>query len=157
MSLKDAERTLARATTTTEITVRFAETDAMGVVHHAAYIIWLEMGRVAWLQAVGVPYTAVVAAGHHFAVTGVHANYRASCQFGDGVRIVTRLQLLRSRQIVFGYELFHASTSALLVTATSEHICVDLAGRMAKLPATLFNELQRGVVQLAAENSAVEG
>lgn len=143
------ETILAAATVTTSVDVRFAETDAMGVVHHAAYIVWLEMGRVAWLTAVGVPYTAVVAAGHHFAVTGIQTRYRASCAFGDQIQIVTSVNKLRSRQIEFGYALYHATSSALLATATSEHICVDLTGKMAKLPPHLFGELERGVVQLA--------
>lgn len=143
------EETFYQATVSVTVDVRFAETDAMGVVHHAAYIVWLEMGRVAWLTAAGVPYTEVAASGHHFAVTGIHANYRASCRFGDRVRIETRVTKLRSRQVEFGYELYHAATDLLLVTATSEHICVDLAGRMARLPANFLERLQAGVARLA--------
>ncbi|MEZ4620715.1 MAG: thioesterase family protein [Caldilineaceae bacterium] len=143
------EELLKQATVTMTIDVRFAETDAMGVVHHAAYIVWLEMGRVAWLQAAGVPYTEVAASGHHFAVTGIHANYRASSAFGDRLRLDTRLQKLRSRQIEFGYELYHGVSGVLLITATSEHICVDLTGRMARLPAPFMTRLEAGIVQLA--------
>lgn len=142
------ETTLAAATSTTTVDVRFAETDAMGVVHHAVYIVWLEMGRVAWLQAAGVPYTDIVAAGFHFAVTGIHATYRASSVFGDTIRVVTRVQLLRSRQITFGYELYRAGPETLLVSATSEHICVDLVGKMAKLPPPLMQRLEAGISRL---------
>ena len=143
--------TLQQAAVSITVDVRFSETDAMGVVHHAAYVVWLEMGRVAWLNEAGVPYTEVAASGHHLAVTGIHAQYRASCRFGDAVRIETRITKLRSRQVEFGYELYHAATEALLVTATSEHICVDLAGRMARLPADFLERLQAGAARLARE------
>lgn len=146
--------TLTSATVTTPIDIRFAETDAMGVVHHAAYVVWLEMGRVGWLKAANVPYTDVVAAGFHFAVTGIQVNYRASSRFGDAIRMTTRVQKLRTRQIIFAYELHLADTKTgtetLLATATSEHICVDLTGKMAQLSSHLFDRLQAGIRQLAS-------
>ena len=145
------EEMLQQATVSIPIDVRFAETDAMGVVHHAAYIVWLEMGRVAWLKAAGLPYTEVAAAGHHFAVTGVHANYRASCRFGDRVQLVTHVAKLRSRQIEFGYELYAVMDGVLLATAISEHICVDQAGKMTRLPPHFLERLQTGIQLLAAK------
>src|SRR5690554_2926587 len=85
----------ARATVPLDLTVRFAETDLMGVVHHSAYVVWFEAGRVAWMSAAGMPYAEVGATGHHFAVTAVHAQYRAAARFGDVVRVITRLTQLR--------------------------------------------------------------
>jgi len=146
------EETRKQATVDTLIDVRFAETDAMGVVHHAAYVVWLEVGRVAWLNAVGMPYAEVSAAGYHFAVTGLTLQYRSSSTFGDGVRMVSCITNLRSRQLAFGYELFHAESNRLLATATSEHICVDLAGKMTRLPALFLQRIEAGMLQLA-ENS----
>jgi acyl-CoA thioester hydrolase len=143
------ETILAQAAVTVPVDVRFAETDAMGVVHHAAYVVWLEAGRVAWLRAVDVPYAEVAAAGYHFAVTGLHVQYRAASAFGDTVRVVSRVTKLRSRQIEFGYALYHGASGALLVTATSEHICVDLAGKMTRLSPALLQRIEAGVVQLA--------
>ena len=134
---------------TTTVDVRFAETDAMGVVHHAAYIVWLEIGRVQWMTAAGMPYAEVAAGGHHFAVTGIHANYRTACRFGDRIRIVTTLTKLRSRQVEFSYTLYNDANAILLATATSEHICVDLAGQMAKIPDTVIARLQAGAAYLA--------
>lgn len=151
------EELLAQATITTTIDVRFAETDAMGVVHHAAYVVWLETGRVAWLHAVGLPYAEIAGAGYHFAVTGLNVQYRASSTFGDTIRMVSRLYKLRSRQIEFGYTLYHADTHVTLATATSEHICVDLAGKMTRLPAGYLQRIEAGMVQLAerTESAAV--
>lgn len=146
-----SEATLLDATVTVDIDVRFAETDAMGVAHHASYIVWFEVGRVAWMQAVQMPYAEIAASGHHLAVTGLRAEYRSAARFGDRVRIRTRLTQLRSRQVEFTYALHKAADDTLLVTGSSQHICVDLAGRMAKLPAFVFERLHQGAAALATQ------
>lgn len=133
-----------------EIPVRFAETDLMGVVHHAAYIVWFEAGRVAWMEAAGMPYTEIAATGHHFAVTGIHAEYRAAAHFGDTVRVTTWLAGLRSRFVRFEYAIHNTADDTLLATGSSEHICVDLDGRMAKIPPQVVERLQAGAQRLAA-------
>lgn len=127
-----------------DVPVRFAETDLMGVVHHGAYIPWLEVGRIEWLTQIGMPYTEIAAGGHHFSVTGITVQYRASTTFGDIVRVVTRLGTLRSRQVSFEYELFNAATGHLLATGHSDHICVDLDGRMAKIPQEVIDRITAG-------------
>jgi YbgC/YbaW family acyl-CoA thioester hydrolase len=98
----------ASAPVAVDIPVRFAETDAMGVVHHSAYIVWFEAGRIAWMAAAGMPYTEIAAAGRHFAVTAIHAEYRHAARFGDTVRVVTRLAKLRSRFVEFVYDVLNA-------------------------------------------------
>jgi len=144
---------LEEAIVATDLAVRFAETDAMGVVHHGAYVVWFECGRVAWMVAAQMPYTEVAASGHHFAVTGIHTAYRASARFGDTVRILTRLTKLRSRQVEFSYEVRKASDATLLATGVSEHVCVDLAGHMAKIPSLILERLEQGAIRLISEQS----
>jgi acyl-CoA thioester hydrolase len=139
---------LADAVVAVDVDVRFAETDLMGVVHHAAYVVWFEVGRVAWMAAAGMPYTEIAAGGHHFAVTGIHASYRLSARFGDTVRIHTRLAELRSRQVKFSYELRRVADEAVIATGVSEHICVDLEGRMTKIPPTVADRLWAGAAAL---------
>ena len=124
--------------------MRFAETDAMGVVHHGAYIIWFEAARVAWMEAQGVPYAAFAKEGHNFAVTSVHADYRQSIRFGDGVRITTWVSEVRSRQVVFEYEIRRAQDDALAATGRTELVCVDLDGRVSKIPQKTIDGLRRG-------------
>jgi acyl-CoA thioester hydrolase len=142
---------LTSAVAAVDVAVRFAETDLMGVVHHATYVIWFEVGRVAWMSAAGMPYTEIAAGGNHFAVTGIQVAYRASAHFGDTVRIHTRLVELRSRQVKFGYELRRLADSVLIATGVSEHICVDLEGRTAKIPPTVAARLWSGAARLADE------
>lgn len=150
MAVDESMEAWARAVAPLDLVVRFAETDLMGVVHHSSYIVWFEAGRVAWMAAAGMPYTEVAATGHHFAVTGVHVEYRAAARFGDVVRVLTRLVKLRSRQVAFAYEVRHAVSGERLATGFSEHICVDLDGRMAKIPESVVARLAAGAEQLAA-------
>jgi acyl-CoA thioester hydrolase len=140
---------LPDAPITIETDVRFAETDQMGVVHHSTYIVWFEMGRVAWMKAAAMPYTEVAGSGYNFAVTAIHAAYRAASRFGDTVQIITHLAHLRSRQVEFRYEVRNAVDQTLLATGSSEHICVDQAGKMTKIPQPIYDRLGAGAERLA--------
>jgi len=133
-----------------ELPVRFAETDAMGVVHHSNYIIWFEAARVAWMDAVAMPYAEFAAGGHHFSVVGVRGEYRAPARFGDIVRITAPVRHLRSRQVSFDYVVTNAATGQLLMTGATDHICVDLEGRMARIPDAVMARLLAGMSKLTA-------
>ncbi len=119
---------------TLDITVRFAETDQMGVVHHASYIVWFEAGRVAWMGAAGLPYAQIANAGYNFAVTDVQCRYRTALRFGDPVQVITRLVSLRSRQVEFAYDVINSATGILCAAGSSNHICVDNRGAMTRIP-----------------------
>ena len=151
MAVEESQESWARAAVPLDLTVRFAETDLMGVVHHSTYVIWFEAGRVAWMTAAGMPYAEVGDTGHHFAVTALHAEYRAAARFGDVVRVITRLSRLRSRQVAFSYEIRNAASDERLAVGSSEHICVDLEGRMAKIPEFVVARLVAGAEKLTAE------
>ena len=128
-----------------DITVRFAETDQMGVVHHSEYAVWCEAGRVAWMEAAGIPYTEVAAAGYNFAVTDLQCRYRSAIRFGDAVQVITRLRSLRSRQIEFVYEIRNRRTGVLYADGHTRHICVDGDGRMTRVPAWIAEGLTGNV------------
>jgi acyl-CoA thioester hydrolase len=128
-----------------EITLRarYAETDAMGVVHHASYIVWLEQGRTELLRALGTSYRAIEAAGFFVVLTDLRVRYLAAARYDDLVSVRATLAALRSRQISFAYELRMAETGARLLTARSEHIVVARAsGRPTRLPPELMVSLQ---------------
>lgn len=135
-----------------DLTVRFAETDAMGIVHHSNYLVWFEAARVAWMDVAGVPYKEVAANGNHFAVIGVEIQYRAPARFGDVVRVTATVERIRSRQVIFAYTVHNADDGTLLATGRTDHISVDLAGRMASLPPTLLERLQAGIEQMRGSN-----
>jgi acyl-CoA thioester hydrolase len=128
------------------VRVRYAETDAMGVVHHASYIIWLELGRTELLRAVGVPYPSIEARGFFVVLSDLQVRYLASARYDDLVIVQVQLHEVRSRQVVFGYQLRHAETNQALLTAESRHIVVDrVSGRPSRLPDDLLEGLRRAV------------
>lgn len=117
----------------------------MGIVHHSAYVIWLEAARVAWMDARGLPYAEFAAAGNHFAVIELHVAYRQPCRFGDVVLVEAQVTKLRSRLVTFAYKLRRARDGALLATAITEHVCVDLDGRVATIPHDAMKRLHQGL------------
>ncbi len=124
-----------------KVEVRFAETDMMRVVHHAAYLPWLEMGRIAYLKACGAPYTEI-SRTHNFSVVAVGLQIRRPLVFGDVVHVRTVLDSLGSRKLRFSYALWTRQRTALVATGHTEHVCVDLEGRVARIPPRLAARLQ---------------
>jgi acyl-CoA thioester hydrolase len=134
----------SRTDNTIEIAIRarYAETDAMGVVHHASYIVWLEQGRTELLRARGASYREIETAGYFVVLSDLRVRYHASARYDDLVLLRVALEGARSRQISFAYELRLAETGALLVSARSEHIIVSRAtGRPTRLPPQLLAAL----------------
>jgi acyl-CoA thioester hydrolase len=123
--------------------VRYAETDAMGVVHHASYIVWLEQGRTELLRACGTSYRAIEASGLFVVLTDLQARYLAPARYDDIVAVRVRLDGLRSRGLSFAYELRLAESGTQLLTARTDHIFVARAtGRPTRAPAELMGLLQ---------------
>jgi acyl-CoA thioester hydrolase len=121
---------------------RYAETDAMGVVHHAAYLPWLEVGRVDLLRGTGVPYTSIEARGFLIVLSDLTVRYRSPARFDDLVTIETRLILLKTRQLSFGYRVLLESSGTLCVEARTDHIVVSRTSmRATQLPSDLLSIL----------------
>jgi acyl-CoA thioester hydrolase len=109
---------------TSTLRVRYAETDAMGVVHHAAYVQWFEVGRVNLLRAAGCPYGDIEARGLLVVLSDLQVRYRSPARFDDEVVIETQLITLKSRQIAFRYRALLATTATILVEGQTNHIVV---------------------------------
>jgi acyl-CoA thioester hydrolase len=117
--------------------VRYFETDAMGIVHHSAYITWFEEGRSAFTRAIGFPYSRMEQEGVSLAVAEVNARYHRPARYDDEVRVIARLAQLGSRGMAFSYEVRRVADDELLVTGSTRHISIDAQGRVAVLPPTL--------------------
>jgi acyl-CoA thioester hydrolase len=117
--------------------VRYFETDAMGIVHHAAYITWFEEGRSAFTRAIGYPYSRMEHEGISLAVAEVSARYHRPARYDDEVFVLAVLTQLGSRGMTFTYEVRRTTGGELLVTGSSKHISIDGAGRVVLLPAGL--------------------
>jgi acyl-CoA thioester hydrolase len=108
------------------VRARFAETDAMGVVHHAAFLPWLEEARIAWLRAAGRPYAAIRAAGTDIAVVEAHVRYLRAVRFDDSVDVHLRAGAPTGATIQIGYLLRRDGEA--VATAVTVHACLDAAG-----------------------------
>ena len=122
-------------THTTELRVRYAETDRMGIVYYANYLVWCEVGRVEFMRALGGSYAALEAQGYGLAVAEATVRYLAPARFDDQVRIETTLSGVRSRAVTFDYVVTLAETGARLATAYTALVSIDSSGRPTALPA----------------------
>jgi len=105
---------------TTDIEVRYAETDQMGVVHHANYVIWFELARTRLCALSGYHYADIEKMGYLLMVTGVEARYRRPAHYGETVQVVCWGDHLGSRGMRFAYEV--RKDDELLATGASDHI-----------------------------------
>jgi acyl-CoA thioester hydrolase len=122
--------------------VRFAETDQMGVAHHAAYVVWLEAARVEWMRERGLSYRELEDSGVSMAVSALTVRYRRAVRFDDRLRVDCRLTAVRSRYGRYAYRLV-SEDGALVATAVTEHVATDRRGKAVRLPAawlTAFEE-----------------
>jgi len=119
----------------TEFHVRYAETDAMGVVHHATYLVYFEEGRSHYMRAMGRDYAEIEAQGFQLPVTEVAVRFAGSLCYGQRVRIRTWIEDNRSRQLTFAYEVVDAETRKSLVTGFTRHVWTDRKGQVTRQPA----------------------
>lgn len=129
----------------TRFRVRYFETDAMGIVHHAAYITWFEEGRSAFTRALGYPYARMEADGLLLAVAEVNARYHLPARYDDEVIVTTALDALLSRGMNFSYKVRRARDGALLVTGYTHHVSIDRAGRIRRIPEEIRQRILAGL------------
>lgn len=120
----------------TELRVRYAETDQMGIVHHSAYVVWMELGRSDWLRARGQSYSAWEAAGIRLVVNGIQLQYRAPAHYDEWVQVRTWLKEGGRRKVVFGYRIMRGEQR--LAEGESVHLVADAQGRATVLPEALL-------------------
>jgi acyl-CoA thioester hydrolase len=128
-----------------ELRVRYAESDQMGVVYHANYLVWCEMGRTELIrQLTGTSYAELERQGVVLAVSEATLRYHGSARYDDLVRVSTTLADARSRSVTFDYVVTNAATGARLVTARTVLVSLDASGRPAAMPAALRGKLASG-------------
>jgi acyl-CoA thioester hydrolase len=116
--------------------IRYAETDAMGIVHHASYIVYFEEARSVYTRARGRSYAEMEQDGYFLAVTEVHSRYHRSMRYGQQVTVKCWASEVKSRTLKFNYEIYDAATRELCVSGQTSHICLDHAGKVARFPSS---------------------
>jgi acyl-CoA thioester hydrolase len=108
-----------------KIRVRYQETDQMGVVYHANYLVWFEVGRSTFIREQGYSYQQFEQMGLLLPVVEAHAVYRAPARYDEEITVVTRIAELGSSKIVFEYEVIREADGRLLATGYTKHVWVN--------------------------------
>ena len=127
--------------------VRFVETDMMGVVHHANYFQWFEVGRVEYLSEAGVYLLDLIGDGILFPITEVQCKYKASARFDDYVLIETTMTGLSRAKMVFSYRVVREADGIVLAEGQTENVFTGEAGKIIRLPQQIFQKLETSFKQ----------
>jgi len=125
----------------TELRVRYAETDQMGVVYHAHYLVWCEIARTDLIRTFGASYRDLEARGMRLAVAEASVRYIAPARYDDRIRIETQLSGVTSRTMVFDYVILNADSAERLATARTTLISLNESNRVVTLPADVRRAL----------------
>src|SRR5215813_829984 len=121
--------------------VRYAETDKMGVVYHANYLIWFEIGRTEYCRARGFSYRDMEESENAFLVVAEsYCRYKAPAFYDDVLVVRTHITELRRRSLRFGYEIIRESDGVVIAEGETGHVVTDGNSRVRSLPAA-FAEL----------------
>jgi acyl-CoA thioester hydrolase len=114
------------------VRVRYAETDQMGVVYHANYLVWLEIGRTDLLRDLGWSYREMEEAGYALPVIEAHCEYHRPARYDDELEIETTGMLLTPIRLAFDYVV--SRNRERIVTGRTVHASLNLQGRPVRLP-----------------------
>lgn len=117
------------------IRVRYSETDAMGFLHHANYLVYFEEGRTELLRASGGTYRAIEESGLFLVVVKMEVHYRRPARYDDLLTLKTKIERITPAKIVHQYQLFR--DNELLTDAHSVLACVDRSGNVQRIPEVL--------------------
>ena len=133
--------------------VRYAETDQMGVVYYANYLIWFEVGRTDLCRKLGFAYREMEREdGLYLIVAEARCRYKAPARYDDEIEVRTCLREQRKRVLIFGYEIYRQPDEELLAEGETVHVITDRNGRPRALPEKyrdVFDAYLRG----SAENN----
>ncbi|WP_339163255.1 thioesterase family protein [Siminovitchia sp. FSL W7-1587] len=107
----------------TNIEVRYAETDQMGVVHHSNYIIWMEVGRTQLMKDLGFSYAEMEKSGVLAPIIDVHVSYKKPLTYGEEATIQTWIEEYDGFKVVYGYVVLNKD-GEIAVSGTTAHVCV---------------------------------
>jgi acyl-CoA thioester hydrolase len=149
------EAIAARGFVESHVRVRYAETDQMGVVYHANYLVWFEVGRVEFIRQMGMTYAAMEREGAMIAVVEATARYKAPARYDDELIVRTSVAGLRGPIVRFRYAVVRAADEMLLCEGETVHIVVGRDMKKREMPpayAERFAQLQRRM----KDNEAVQ-
>ena len=155
------QQVVAQGYAEARVRVRYAETDQMGVVYHANYLVWFEVGRVEFIRQIGLDYKLMEQdEGALIAVIEVRARYKAPARYDDELAVRTRLAGVRGGIVRFGYQVVRVADEAVLCEGETVHMVVGRDMRRRPMPAryaALFGQILFGQILGEHEGAADEG
>lgn len=129
----------------TSLRVRYGETDQMGVVYHAEYLVYCELGRTEFIRDLGFPYAALEQQGVMLAVTEASLRFHAAAKYDDTLAVATTLTSVKSRSLTFDYLITLEPSGKRLVSACTTLTAIDRTGRPTVIPSTMRDLLSRAI------------
>jgi acyl-CoA thioester hydrolase len=123
-----------RQASTSLVRVRYAETDKMGVVYYANYLVWFEVARADLLRALGWSYRDMELAGVALPVIEAHCQYHRPARYDDELEVRAEGNMLSRVRMEFTYQVVRREDQSLTASGRTVHAAVDLAGRPCRLP-----------------------
>ncbi len=117
-----------------ELRVRYADTDKMGVVYYANYLVWFEVGRTDWLRQAGFTYRELEESGIVLPVVETRCEYRQPARYDDDIEVRTRGTLLSGVRVRFDYEIVRRQNDAIAACGHTVHASISPGGRLTRLP-----------------------
>src|ERR1700739_3197196 len=108
-----------------QLRVRYEETDTMGVVYYAKFLVWMEVGRVSLFRDIGLGYEEWIKHDFQFPVVQAHADYRSSARFDDEVLVKTKITSVGNCSIRFDNEIYKIPEMRLLATGHTVHVLTN--------------------------------
>jgi acyl-CoA thioester hydrolase len=125
---------LSATISTSRVRVRYAETDQMGVVYYANYLVWFEVGRTDWLRESGWTYRTMEGEGFSLPVIEAHCEYRAGARYDDELEVRTSGALLSPVRVRFDYDIVRARDGQTIATGHTVHATLGRDSRPCRLP-----------------------
>lgn len=123
------------------VRVRYAETDQMGIVYYANYLVWFEVGRTDWLRQTGWTYRDMEREGVSLPVIEAHCEYRHPSRYDDEIVISTRATLVTAVRLRFDYEITRNVDETIAAVGHTVHAAVDPSGKPCRLPSRVRDML----------------
>lgn len=122
--------------------VSYAETDQMGIVYYAHYLVWFERGRIEFMRNLGISYKEIEERGLLLPVIEVSCVYKGSAQFDDMIVVKTNLIRLKRSSVFFGYNIFRVTDKKLLAVGQTKHLLLNKEKQIVSIPKDILEKLK---------------
>jgi acyl-CoA thioester hydrolase len=130
----------------TDIRIRYKDTDRMGVVYYGNYLTFFEVGRSEYMRELGFPYSEMEGKGYSLVVTEADAKYHGNVGYDDIITVKTAIIELKRISVRFAYEVT-SQENRILVTGHTGHACLNPAGKPIRIPVEITDKMKDRIVK----------